>query len=140
VEVFNSTITGNWANRGSGIFNSNEGIFELSGTIVAGNESGGRDCWEPVGSGGYNLDSDSSCGLGQPTDLPGGQADLRPLALNAPGKTATHALGPDSQARDRIPMGELGCDPATDTDQRGVPRPQPAGGSCDSGAYEVANR
>lgn len=137
IKLYNSTITENWAGRGSGIFNANAGWFEMFGTIVAGNAPAGRDCWFPVGSEGYSLDSDNSCGLGEPNDLPGGVADLEPLAVYPPGRTATHALGPASQARDRIPAGEIGCDPAGDTDQRGVSRPQPAGGLCDVGAFEA---
>lgn len=133
-----STVTGNWATVGSGL--ANEDRLTLLGVIVAGNETlvPGGNCREPVMSLGYNLDDDSSCGLDQPTDLPAGQADLLPLALNAPGKTPTHALGPASQARDHIPPGVSGCRPgAGDNDQRGVSRPQPAGGRCDVGAYEA---
>ncbi len=137
VRLFNSTVTDNWAQRGSGIFNGKGGWFEMFGSIVANNEPSGRDCWNPIDSNGYSLDSDDSCGLTQPTDQPAGIADLLPLALYPPGQTASHALGAESQARDRIPIGETGCNPAIDTDQRGVPRPQPAGGLCDIGAFET---
>ena len=136
VKLVNSTITGNWAGRGSGIFNGELGQVELSGTIVVDNRPDGGDCAGGIGSLGYNLDGDGTCGLGQPTDLPRAEADLQLLAPWPPGVTATHALGPNSAARDRIPAGALGCAAAA-TDQRGVPRPQPAGGLCDIGAYEV---
>lgn len=136
VKLVNSTITGNWASRGSGIFNGEWGQVELSGTIVVDNRPDGGDCAGGIGSLGYNLDGDGTCGLGQPTDLPRAEADLQLLAPWPPGVTATHALGPHSAARDRIPAGALGCGAAA-TDQRGVPRPQPAGGLCDMGAYEV---
>lgn len=137
VEVFNSTITGNWAYRGSGIFNYTDAFLSTTGTVIAGNEPGGDDCWRPIVSGGYNLDGDETCGLGGENDVSGGYPDLRPLALWPPGNTPTHPLGPDSQALDRIPVGGPGCDEATDTDQRGVSRPQPAGGLCDIGSYEA---
>ena len=136
VKVFNSTITGNQAAQGSGIFNGELGQVELTGTIVAGNSPDGGDCAAFIASGGYNLDGDGTCGLGASTDLPEAEADLQPLASWPPGLTATHALGPTSAARDRIPAGQAGCTAAA-TDQRGVPRPQPAGGLCDIGAYEA---
>lgn len=140
VEVFYSTITANIAIRGhgSGVLNAANGPHvALFGVIIAGNGPGGQDCAGWLSSSGYNLDGDNSCGLDQPTDAPGGQAGLRSLAVYPPGLTPTHALGPTSQARDRIPAGQTGCDPAIDTDQRGVGRPQPAGGRCDIGAYEA---
>ena len=61
-------------------------------------------------SGGYNLDGDGSCGLDAATDVPQGQAELRPLALVAPGRTATHALvtrgaGPHPAGRVRLRPG-----------------------------------
>ena len=54
--------------------------------------------------------------------------------LNAPGTTATRALGPASQARDVIPSGVNGCGTDITTDQRGVSRPQRT--TCDIGAFE----
>lgn len=136
VKLVNSTITGNWAGRGSGIFNGELGQVEMSGTIVAGNRPDGGDCDGWVESLGYNLDGDGTCDLGLATDLPEAEADLQLLAPWPPGVTATHALGPNSAARDRIPAGQAGCT-AGATDQRGVARPQPVGGLCDMGAYEV---
>ena len=64
---------------------------------------------DSIASGGYNLDGDGTCGLGASTDLPEAEADLQPLASWPPGLTATHALGPTSAARDRIPAGQAGC-------------------------------
>ena len=51
------------------------------------------------------------------------------------GPTETMALGVGSAAIDQVPATGANC-PATD--QRGVKRPQPAGGRCDIGAYEFA--
>ncbi|MEZ4517996.1 MAG: choice-of-anchor Q domain-containing protein [Chloroflexota bacterium] len=92
-----------------------------------------------VSSGDYNISSDTSCNLTGSADLTGVNAGLEPLALNLPGTTWTHALNEDSPALDRIPDGNGGCGTAVATDQRGVTRPQPAGGQCDSGAYELGN-
>lgn len=130
-----STLAFNRAGNGGGIMD--HGATFLMAAIVADNEGG--DCDALVGSAGYNLDGDESCGLDSASDVPGGLAGLRPLALNAPGLTMTHALGPASAARDRIPAGEVtGCAMGLpNPDQRGVARPQPAGGRCDIGAFEA---
>lgn len=137
VNINYSTVAFNRAGRGGGVWESGR-TWSLA-TIITGNEGG--DCAGPgeVSSIGYTLDSDGSCGLGNPSDLPRGVADLRPLALNPPGTTATHALGPLSQARDRIPYaGVTGCGTGEpNPDQRRVARPQPAGGSCDIGSFEA---
>ena len=69
------------------------------------------------------------------TTCPGIVADpgLGPLWANG-GPTPTMAIAPPSPAINRIPpLASAGCTP---TDQRGIPRPQPAGGLCDIGAYE----
>jgi hypothetical protein len=55
------------------------------------------------------------------------------LANNG-GPTKTHALKLNSPALDVIPSGDPGCVPGTDTDQRGIDRPQ--GVNCDIGAFE----
>jgi hypothetical protein len=62
---------------------------------------------------------------------------LGPLQDNG-GPTFTHALLPGSPALDGIPWGANGCGTTVFSDQRGQARPQPVGGACDIGAYEVA--
>ena len=42
----------------------------------------------------------------------------------------------DSPALDQVHNGAAGCGSAMTTDQRGAPRPAPAGGKCDVGAFE----
>jgi hypothetical protein len=75
----------------------------------------------------HSLDSDNSCVLIGPGDLPGVAPLLGPLANNG-GPTDTHALLAGSPA---IDAGGI-CAP---TDQRGVTRPQ--GPACDIGAFEA---
>jgi hypothetical protein len=100
-------------------------------------------CGAQIGTSRYSIDTDGSCGLSDPTDLPNTDPMLGPLQ-DSGGPTLTHALLPGSPAVDAIPVAactwDHDADPATPevpigADQRGVPRPQ--NGSCDIGAYEV---
>ena len=129
VKITNSTITDNAASEGGGIRIPNTGALELVNTVIANNPFGG-DC---SGSGftslGNNLDSDGTCNLTGPTDLPNTDPLLNPLLDNG-GPTETHALLPGSPA---IDAGDDASCP--DTDQRGVARPQ--GAACDIGAFEA---
>ena len=117
----------------------------------------GRNCQVPASqSFGYNLVSDTSCGLNAATDIVGANDPmLGELAQNG-GLGETHAPAAGSPALDRIPPANCGFAPFGDvhegdqhlegliadrlalaaTDQRGVRRPQ--GPACDIGALEVA--
>jgi hypothetical protein len=132
----NVTLSNNEAYDGGGVFavaaQSYPDQIRIRNTIVAGNIS--VDCASPVSSLGYNLDSDGSCGLAGPGDLPNRDPLLGPLADNG-GPTHTHALLFDSPA---IDAGDnAGC---PSTDQRGVQRPIDGDRDnfaiCDIGAYE----
>jgi uncharacterized repeat protein (TIGR01451 family)/CSLREA domain-containing protein len=81
-------------------------------------------------SSGHNLESANTCGFDQSTDLTGANPQLGALANNG-GPTQTRALAKGSPAVDSA--DNAACPSA---DQRGVARPQPAGGTCDRGAYE----
>jgi hypothetical protein len=117
---------------GGAIYNYG-GVIRLRSTIVAG--SYGVNCIGVSGDGGYNLDSDGSCGLSQPTDISNTNPLLGPLANNG-GPTPTMALPANSPAIDHGPTRAQGCPAA---DQRGYARPDPADGvqgQCDIGAFE----
>lgn len=133
-----TTIADNAAKTGGGIYNSTAAVIEATASILAAGAQGKACAFNggtSLSSGGYNLDTDSSCGLAGAGDISGGNAALAPLAVNAPGDTATHALGADSDAQRRVPSGAAGCGGAIAADQRGATRPNPAP-LCDSGAYE----
>jgi hypothetical protein len=134
-----ATVSGNSAlGEGGGLYNY-YGDITLTDSLVAANLTGG-DCRNPQGSitsTGYNLDSDGSCGLTDLTDRPGTDPQLGPLQDNG-GSTFTQALLPGSPALDLIPWGTHGCGTTVISDQRWQARAQPAGGACDSGAYELA--
>jgi CSLREA domain-containing protein len=117
---------------GSGV--SSDSVWTLSSSIL---DNFGENCLgSSITSGGHNIDSDDSCGLTDPTDLPNTDPMIGPLQDND-GPTLTHAPLRGSPAIDAIPMED--CLDAERmpllTDQRGVERPQ--GSSCDIGAVEV---
>lgn len=128
--VTNSTLSGNTANRdGGGILSSEEGIVELSNSIIANNAaSNGSDLLGRVTSLGFNLIGNSTGVVGwAASDRLNIDPRLGPLT-DYGGPTQTQALLPDSPA---IDAGGVG---ATATDQRGVA----ALDVRDIGAYESA--
>ncbi|MGQ0621975.1 MAG: choice-of-anchor D domain-containing protein [Panacagrimonas sp.] len=147
VTMTNSTVSGNRAGRGGG------GIYligplTISNSIVSGNTADqGSELYRFTGgvTSSFNLFGHAGLSTAQalfnespkPNDIaatvdgnrPTVLANiLAPLALNAPGSTATHALVPNSPAIDAAGSGCLA------TDQRGIARPR--GAACDMGAYE----
>lgn len=131
VTLTNVTVSRNRAGStgaGGGIYNN--GVAALRGTILAGNTaaSTSSNCalQAALTSNGYNLSSDSTCGL---TGI-GDQTAVNPLLgtlSNNGGPTETEALKAGSPAIDAVQF----CPPPK-TDQRGVKRQGP----CDVGAYE----
>jgi len=135
VRLTHSTLSHNSAASGGGIHNFALRTVELTNTIVA-SQTLGVDCGgDPVTSNGHNLDSDGTCGLTAPGDLPDTDPLLGPLQDNG-GPTETHALLPASPA---IDAGR--CSGFT-ADQRGRVRPVDNPGvdnvddGCDIGAVE----
>jgi len=136
----NATVTANSATcsgagctaAGGGLDNAT-GTTTLLNTIVA-KQLAGADCANSgtLTSNGFNLASDNTCQLTQPSDKPNVSNPLLGPLQNNGGPTQTHALLPGSPAIDAVTGG---CPPPT-TDQRGVARPQ--GAACDIGAYELA--
>jgi len=118
---------------GAGVYNDSNSNPTVKHTILAGNTP--DDCYNSTTSaftsGGYNLESGTSCGCTQTTDRQNTDPLLGPLADNG-GPTWTHALSSGSPALDAIPWPG-----GPTTDQRGFPRPYPAGGLADIGAVEM---
>jgi IPT/TIG domain len=136
----NDTIIHNHATIGGGIYNDSSTVASVTGVIVAFNTGKqGANCENfnsDVADSGYNLESDAaaSCGFSAGThDLVGVNPLLRPLGSYG-GPTLTAPPWPPSPVISGAPAGP--CTVAAD--QRGVPRPQPAGGRCDIGAVQWA--
>ena len=139
--VNNSTIVDNTSNsvyppKGSVWVES--GALTLTNSIVANNNISSNfrvEAGATFTSQGHNLSNDWNGVLTDTTDLTGDPL-LGPLADNG-GSTWTHALLPGSPGIDQIPLGVNGCGTLYTQDQRGLPRPSRAGGSCDIGAFEL---
>jgi len=144
--VYGSTVADN-TGGGALALQSTGGKTELriGGDILAEDES---SC-SPTGEGeildeGYNLATDESCPLTQPTSKggqPPSELHLEALAANG-GPTQTQRIASASLAHDYVPLGaqlgEGGPVLCTEADQRGVARTQPEASACDAGAYQIA--
>jgi len=127
VTILHSTIV---ENEGVGLRPfRNSNTIVLKNTIVANNDK--EDCSNSVSSDGFNISSDSSCGLDQVSDLENTNPMLGLLADNG-GQTQTYLPQTGSLA---IDGGQ--CIISVDTDQRGVVRP--FGAACDIGSVEVGD-
>jgi len=135
VTINSSTLSGNSADSGGGIYHS-YGSAALANSIVANSPQGG-DCWAEaaITDGGYNIDSDDSCGFDIANgSMPNSNPLLGSLRDNG-GPTLTHPLFPGSPAIDT--GDDAQCPP---TDQRSVLRPIDGDWDgiaiCDIGSFE----
>jgi hypothetical protein len=108
------------------------GFDSATGTILAGTGATPNCTVSLSETAGYNLSTDSSCGLSKKTDLAGVNPMLKPLADNG-GPTMTQALPRSSPAVNAGGLPASSSCPAAD--QRGESRP--FGPACDIGAFEL---
>jgi len=152
LSVGNSTIANNTALFGGGIWDENLGktgdTITLLSTLLTGNAviGTGPDFSGKVTSLGYNLVKNVGgvTGFTAATDQTGIDPNIGSL-MNNGGPVPTFALGPATP-----PLTKGSCAgntsitpaiPAILTDQRGIPRKNPAGigAGCDVGAFELPN-
>ncbi len=152
VSALSSTVANN---GGPGLdVTTDDATVWMAGSLLAANDGG--DCQAPLLVGpsgiiedaGFNLVDDTTCTTA--SVLEGAQGDVldadpmvSPLAANG-GPTETEAPASGGPAIGTIPTGTSTTVNGTTvelcegTDQRGVPRPEPAGAPCDMGAVELA--
>ncbi|RIL06947.1 hypothetical protein DCC79_15100 [bacterium] len=141
ISLIHTTITRNvGASGGSGIAGTTDARIVASGSIVADQQGGGQDCAaggpSTIASSGFNLESGTACGFTAPGDIQNGDPDLGPLQDNG-GPTFTHAISTASDALHAASNAVCAASPVDAFDQRGIARPQPGGGVCDIGAFEL---
>jgi hypothetical protein len=125
--TFDSAVIG-----GGGLWNAGNATLKNS---IVGDNSGG-DCVGTVTALGANLDTDGSCGSTNFTQVTSAELNLRPLALNAPGTTATRALLLGSAAIEGVKDCTDAAENSVTSDERSALRPDPGEVVCDIGAYE----
>ena len=139
VTVSNSTISGNSAVDGGGIYNSNNGggaALEIGSAILKAGTLGENifNAGGTVTSYGYNLSSDNGGGyLTGPGDQINTDPMLGPLQDNG-GPTFTYTLLPGSPA---IDTGDPKFTPPPSYDQRGLGFDRVVNGRIDVGSFEV---
>lgn len=159
VKILNSTISGNWAQEGGGIYLEDSSAVILSSTIAANTASTGAG----VKLRGYTLSlsgsvvannvegNDVNCANSAP--ISNGYNFLENVDSKCIGLQTTDIVGQDPKLGSLVSIdgGHLGhlplvgsilvnAIPATlceAVDQRGLPRPSGAGAFCDIGAIEV---
>ena len=123
----NDTLSKDTANYGGGVYN--EGTApSISNSILAASP-----CWGTVTDGGYNVESDNTCGLGTDDVVSSTTIKLgSSLAANGSTGPETLAIGTNSSAFEEVP--NAACTPTKD--ERDDTRPGIPGENCDAGAFE----
>jgi len=155
VTIYNSTIAGNTADDGGGVYNlahnASQGItvtnasLTLQNTILASSTAANDLAGSTFGSGAGTQTINASSSIvetgeaainGTNSNTITADPRLGTLANNG-GPTETMALLSGSPAIDAGGNAICSAAPVNNLDQRGVTRPQPNGGACDIGAYEL---
>jgi hypothetical protein len=118
-----------------------EGIYVTNGTVTISNSIlDNSPCGGNLTDGGYNVESDDTCGLSG-SDTPPSVVNsttiglATSLAANGSSGPETLAIGPGSSAFEEVPTTPTNSCTLT-TDERDSPRPGVPGQACDAGAYE----
>jgi hypothetical protein len=119
--------------QGAGISAQYESEYASGGTTTTDSILDSAGCDVAITDGGYNVESDNSCGFG-PTSLVDSSAInlAATLAPNGSSGPETLAINPDSSAYEEVPQSAC----TVPTDERGDSRPGVSGQNCDAGAYE----
>ena len=134
--LYNATFWGNGAGGGGAVYSSGAtAVVTLTNTILADSASPENCVVQGGGTvtdGGYNLSDDGTCGLSGDNTEP----LLNTTLADNGGPTFTHALLANSPALGAGNLLVCAAAPVNGVDQRGNARPDPAGESCDIGAFE----
>ncbi|MHB1209090.1 MAG: choice-of-anchor Q domain-containing protein [Acidimicrobiales bacterium] len=140
----NDTLSNNTAASGGGVSNGGGATMTNDTFLNSGVNGGGTiansildspvSCTNgPITDGGYNVESDNSCGFGSTSTVSSNTIGLATsLAAKNSSGPQTLAIGAGSSAFENVPLADC----TVTTDERGVTRPGVAGQNCDAGAYE----
>jgi predicted outer membrane repeat protein len=135
ITLVGDTISANTASAASGggiANNSGTTSGTIADSLLAANSPG--NCGgSPIGDGGYNVSSDTSCGFG-PTGV-NSSSTIGNLGLSANGSSGpqTESITTLSSAFGEVPSSQC----TLSTDERGDPRPGTGETNCDAGAFEL---
>ena len=124
VTLASNTVTSSGNEYGAGI--ENGGTFTVTNSILDQDKS----CDGTFIDGGYNVESDHSCGFGASDVVNSSTINLAALATNGSSGPETMAIDHSSSAYEEAPDCTYGFD------ERGEPQPGVTGAYCDAGAYE----
>jgi uncharacterized repeat protein (TIGR02543 family) len=128
--------------RNPGIFIDVEDTFSEDSNVIAENPNiatvsnsilDNAPCEGTISDGGYNVESDNSCGFGL-TDLVNSSTINLASSLDPNGSSGpeTLAIGINSSAYEEVPSANC----MLTIDERGDSRPGVSGANCDAGAFE----
>ena len=113
---------------GGGVDNNTTGAVTVSNSILDA-----APCSGTITDGGYNVESDDSCGFGSTDVVNSLTINLASsLAANGSSGPETLAIGSNSSAFEEVPSANC----SVTTDERGDPRPGVPSQNCDAGAFE----
>jgi hypothetical protein len=129
--LINDTLSDDMATTsGGGIESESGATTSVANSIL---DTASCDGSGTVVDGGYNVESDDTCGFGTDDVVNSTTIDLAAsLAANGSSGPETLAIGRDSSAYEEVPAANC----TTMTDERGDARPGVVGANCDAGAFE----
>jgi hypothetical protein len=113
-----------------------DSTLDSTGTTTIANSivDGPSSCTGSLTDGGYNVESDNTCGFGLTSTVNSGSIGLATLlGVNGSSGPETLAIGPSSSAFNEVPLASC----TVTTDERGFTRPGIIGDLCDAGAFET---
>jgi hypothetical protein len=147
VTMSNDTLLDNTATSDGGVYDGGGNVAMTNDTLLESEVGGNGDttvansildgptsCSGSITDGGYNVESDDSCGLGSSSVVASNSIGLATsLADNGSSGPETLSIDQSSSAFNEVPVGSC----TITTDERGVTRPGISGANCDAGAYEL---
>ena len=109
------------------------GVYNAAVATISNSILDTAPCAGTIADGGYNVESDNSCGFGSTDLVNNSNINLATsLAVNGSSGPDTLAIGTNSSAFEEVPPANC----TVNTDERRDPRPGISAKDCDAGAFE----